>query len=105
MIAGSTVAAQADEFSWYRCIVKASSHTGYYTFKIATNPCRIYWREIDTWLKIRDCELPVIVAFKPSDTDGTGIVWFHMGNGRFYDNLSGVKDRGICTVMAGVPKG
>ncbi len=85
--------------SWYRCIVRAASHTGYYTFRISTNPCRIYWREINSWLEIQTCKKPVISGLKPSATDIYSIVWFNLEDGRFYDYLSGVKDRGYCKVV------
>ena len=81
---------------WYYCVARAASHTGRYTFRISQKPCEVYWLEIDTTLEIRDCELPVIAAIKPSATDRYSIVWFHMGTGAFYDYLSGVKDRGLC---------
>ncbi len=83
-------------FSWYQCIVKSSSHTGRYTFKISSNPCSVYWHEIETDLKIRDCKLPIIAALKPSARDDLSVVWFNMETGAFYDYLSGVKDRGRC---------
>ena len=92
----TTLASSAESF-WYRCIVKSSSHTGRYTFQITENPCAIYWHEINTTLKIRDCELPVIAALKPSARDDLSVVWFDLVSGAFYDYLSGVKDRGRCT--------
>ncbi len=92
-------ASSADTF-WYRCIVKSSSHTGRYTFQITETPCAVYWHEIDAKLVIRDCELPVIAALKPSARDDLSIVWFNLNTGAFYDYLSGVKDRGRCTRIA-----
>ena len=89
---------------WYQCIVKSSSHTGRYTFKIGQNPCSVYWHEIETKLRIRDCQLPVIAAFKPSARDDLSVVWFNMDTGKFYDYLSGVKDRGICKPVAAPAK-
>ncbi len=89
---------------WYRCIVKAASHTGRYTFRISTKPCRVYWHEVDAELKIRDCAGGRIAALKPSATDNLSIVWFDMKTGAFYDYLSGVKDRGSCTRMAEGPE-
>ena len=82
---------------WYHCIAKSSSHTGKYTFQITKSPCAVYWKEIDTKLKIRDCDLPVIAALKPSARDDLSIVWFDLASGAFFDYLSGVKDRGRCT--------
>ena len=95
--------AQENEGQWYRCIVKAPSHTGYYTFRIATKPCRVYWHEINSVLKIRDCSETQIAALKPSATDNLSIVWFDLKSGAFYDYLSGVKDRGTCTKMTKGP--
>lgn len=88
-------ASNAEAF-WYRCIVKSASHTGKYTFQIAKTPCAVYWYEIDTKLKVRDCKLPIIAALKPSARDDLSIVWFDLESGAFYDYLSGVKDRGRC---------
>lgn len=81
---------------WYKCRVKASSHTGYYTFKISTSPCAVYWLELDKHLKIKSCKLPEIAALKPSARDDLSIVWFNIKTGQFYDYLSGVYDRGVC---------
>lgn len=80
----------------YACTVKAGSHTARYTFSIKTSPCSVYWREIDSDLKIRDCQPPIIAALKPSARDNLSVVWFNLESGAFYDYLSGVKDRGIC---------
>ena len=88
---------------WYSCVVKASSHTGHYTFRIVTNPCEVYWREIDTNLEIRECQLPVISALKPSAIDNYSVVWFNLETGAFYDYLSGWKDLGFCTEMKTEP--
>lgn len=95
-----TNAVSSAESFWYRCIVKSSSHTGKYTFQISESPCSVYWHEIEAKLKIRDCELPVIAALKPSARDDLSIVWFDLASGAFYDYLSGVKDRGRCTRVA-----
>lgn len=93
----------ADEALWYRCIVKASSHMGFYTFKINSDPCKIYWREIDTEIKISECNPPIISGLKPSAQDKYSVVWFNLETGAFYDYLSGVKDRGICTISKEEP--
>jgi len=92
-----TLAASSTESFWYRCIVKSSSHTGKYTFQITESPCAVYWHEIESRLKIRDCELPIIAALKPSARDEFSVVWFDLASGAFYDYLSGVRDRGRCT--------
>ncbi len=81
---------------WYKCIAKASSHTGYYTFKVDAQKCQMYWLEIDTQLKIQSCELPIIKALKPSAMDDLSIVMMNVKTGYFYDYLSGVLDRGWC---------
>ncbi len=94
-------AAEAAKPRWYACIAKASSHTGRYTFRLGIDPCSVYWREIDSHLKIRDCRPPIIAALKPSATDNHSIVWFNLQTGAFYDYLSGVKDRGWCAPVEG----
>ena len=88
---------------WYRCIVKASSHMGFYTFRINQQLCEIYWKEIDTQMKVTECKLPIMAALKPSAQDKYSVVWFNMQIGDFYDYLSGVKDRGICTLLEKEP--
>ena len=85
---------------WYKCIVKASSHTGYYTFKIDAEKCQVYWLEIDTQLKIQSCKLPVIKGLKPSAMDDLSVVMINVKTGYFYDYLSGVLDRGWCKPIA-----
>ena len=87
---------------WYKCTARAASHTGRYTFKIDQARCAVYWKEIDTQMKIKTCKLPIIEALKPSATDDLSVIWFDMKSGRFYDYLSGVLDRGTC--VAFVPK-
>ena len=94
----STLVATETKPQWYRCIVNASSHMAYYTFLINQNPCEVYWKEIDTQVKITECKLPIIAALKPSAQDKYSVVWFNMETGAFYHYLSGVKDRGKCTV-------
>jgi len=81
---------------WYKCIARAASHTGRYTFRINTKACRVYWLEIDTQMKILACDQGRIKALKPSAISDADIVYFNMNTGRFYDNLSGVHDRGVC---------
>ena len=85
---------------WYKCTASASSHTGRYTFRINQQPCAVYWREIDTQLKIKSCNWPEIAALKPSARDDLSVVWFNMKTGQFYDYLSGVYDRGTCVAVA-----
>lgn len=93
---GNIFAEDSDSL-WYRCIVKASSHLAFYTFKISADPCKIYWREIDRTIKISECKPPIISGLKPSAQDKYSVVWFNLETGSFYDYLSGVKDRGTCT--------
>lgn len=81
---------------WYKCVVKGGSHTGRYTFKIDQSTCSVYWKEIDSHLKIKSCNLPEISALKPSARDDLTIVWFNMKTGQFYDYLSGFLDWGWC---------
>lgn len=87
----------------YRCIVKASSHMAFYTFRINQQCCEIYWKEIDTQMKVTECKLPIMAALKPSAQDKYSVVWFNMQTGAFYDYLSGVKDSGICTLLENEP--
>jgi hypothetical protein len=102
---GSELAAGKDTgLGWYACTVRAASHTGRYTFRIGVSPCRVYWREIGSVLKIRACDPPVIAALKPSATSPEGIVWFNLKTGAFYDYLSGVKDRGACQKLGNEPQ-
>jgi hypothetical protein len=96
--------ASKTDTQWYRCIVKASSHLAFYTFRIRTVPCEIYWREINTSIKIKECKPPIISGLKPSAQDKYSVVWFNLETGAFYDYLSGVKDRGICTAHEKEPK-
>ena len=96
--------ADENNAQWYRCIVKASSHLAFYTFRIRTNPCEIYWREIDTSIKVSECKPPIISGLKPSAQDKYSVVWLNLETGAFYDYLSGVKDRGICTAHESEPK-
>lgn len=99
----SLVASDNIKGQWYRCIVKANSHLAFYTFRIDTNPCKIYWREIDTDIKISECKPPILSGLKPSAQDKYSVVWFNLETGAFYDYLSGVKDRGVCTASKGEP--
>lgn len=99
----AVTSSSASEALWYRCIVKASSHLAYYTFRINSDPCRIYWREIDTKLNISECNPPIISGLKPSARDKYSVVWFNLETGYFYDYLSGVKDRGHCTASNDEP--
>lgn len=103
LLLSASAAAIEDDHQWYRCIVKASSHLAFYTFKISTNPCKIYWREIDTEIKISECKPPILSGLKPSAQDKYSVVWFNLETGSFYDYLSGVKDRGICTASVNEP--
>jgi hypothetical protein len=88
---------------WVRCIVNATSHMGFYTFRINQQRCEIYWKEIDTQMNVTECKLPIMAALKPSAQDKYSVVWFNMQTGTFYDYLSGVKDRGTCTLLEKEP--
>ena len=76
---------------------------GFYTFRINQQRCEIYWKEIDTQMKVTECKLPIMAALKPSAQDKYSVVWFNMQTGAFYDYLSGVKDRGTCTLLEKEP--
>ena len=103
LVLSMPVVATESDYLWYRCIVKASSHLAFYTFRISTNPCKIYWREIDTEIKISECAPPILSGLKPSAQDKYSVVWFNLETGAFYDYLSGVKDRGLCTASKDEP--
>lgn len=104
LLSAVITSASASDALWYRCIVKASSHLGYYTFRINTHPCQIYWREIDTRIDISECDPPIVSGLKPSARDKYSVVWFNLDTGDFYDYLSGVKDRGHCTISRDEPE-
>ena len=95
----SSLVGMENDAQWYRCIVRASSHLGFYTFRINPKRCEVYWKEIDTQMNVTKCELPIIEALKPSAQDKYSVVWFNIETGNFYDYLSGVKDRGKCTLL------
>ena len=88
---------------WHRCIVKASSHTGRYTFAINAALCEVYWREIGTRLKIVKCTKSEIKALKPSARTLDDVVAFDLKTGAFYDYLAGVYDRGQCIRLPAEP--
>ncbi len=89
-------AANHDRESWYTCTAWGASHTGHYTFRIQAKACRVYWLEIATQMKLLSCKNGIIKALKPSALSNEDIVFFNMNTGQFYDNLSGVLDRGSC---------
>ena len=69
----SSYAAETNS-KWYRCIVKASSHMAFYTFRINQQRCEIYWKEIDTQMNVTECKLPIMAALKPSAQDKYSVV-------------------------------
>lgn len=80
------------------CIAWGGSHTGRYTFEIDTEPCRVFWREIETALQIDRCQPPHIVARKPIAPTTEYIVEFRLDTGFFADHVPGWADRGHCQV-------
>ncbi len=104
IVSGFTIGQVRAAPVWYRCVVHAASHTGYYTFKIDNKTCAVYWHEVDSHLKIKTCKLPIIEALKPSARDEHTIVWFNMKTGEVYDYLSGFIDEGMCKVVKGPTK-
>jgi hypothetical protein len=87
--------AAADE-AWYACTAWGTSHTGHYTFRIATAPCRVYWREVDAILAISECAPPRIVALKPFAVSSGYVLEFNLHSGRFEDFTPEWSDRGRC---------
>jgi hypothetical protein len=81
---------------WFACTAWGSSHTGRYTFRIDTEPCAVYWREIDAHLSIELCAPPRIVAIKPFAVSSGYVVEFDLETGRFEDFTPSFSDRGRC---------
>ena len=81
---------------WFACTAWGSSHTGRYTFLIDTEPCAVYWREIDAHLRIELCAPPRIVAIKPFAVSSGYVVEFNLETGRFEDFTPSFSDRGRC---------
>ena len=81
---------------WFDCTAWGSSHTGRYTFRIETEPCGVYWREIDAQLTVALCAPPRIVAVKPFAVSPGYVVEFNLDTGRFEDFTPSFSDRGRC---------
>jgi hypothetical protein len=90
----------AAEGTWHTCVARGTSHTGRYTFRIATSPCSVYWRELDRNLEIARCAPPVIVAVKPFTVSAGWELHFNLATGAFEDFTPTWSDRGRC-VSAG----
>jgi len=86
----------AAEGTWYLCTAWGSSHTGHYTFRIATAPCAVYWHELDRDLRIVTCKPPLVVAEKPFAVSSGWDLHFDLATGRFEDFTPGWSDRGRC---------
>lgn len=84
------------EPGWYDCTAWGTSHTGRYTFRIGTDPCSVYWKELDRSLEIRRCAPPVIVAVKPFAVSNGYELAFDLATGRFEDFTPAWSDRGRC---------
>ena len=81
---------------WFDCTAWGSSHTGRYTFRIETEPCGVYWRELDAHLGIALCAPPRIVAVKPFAVTSGYVVEFNLDTGSFEDFTPSFSDRGRC---------
>jgi hypothetical protein len=100
IVAGLAAVAPADAAAqWYDCTAWGSSHTGRYTFRIETEPCGVYWREIDAHLAIELCAPPRIVAVKPFAVSSGYLVEFNLESGRFEDFTPSFSDRGRCEAI------
>lgn len=101
-IAALIIVAGAAEASprWYACTAWGSSHTGRYTFRIDTDPCRVYWHELEADLAIELCQPPRIVAVKPFAVSSGYVVEFNLATGRFEDFTPSFSDRGRCRATA-----
>jgi hypothetical protein len=96
-IAGFVILAPAGAAAqWFDCTAWGSSHTGRYTFRIGTEPCAVYWREIDAHLSIELCAPPRIVAVKPFAVASGYVVEFNLETGRFEDFTPSFSDIGRC---------
>src|SRR3990170_2950151 len=81
-VAGLVALAPAEAAAgWYDCTAWGSSHTGRYTFRVETEPCGVYWREIDAHLDIEVCAPPRIVAEKPFAVSTGYVVEFDLDTG------------------------
>jgi hypothetical protein len=94
LVAPAETAAQ-----WLDCTAWGSSHTGRYTFRVETEPCGVYWREIDTHLDIKVCAPPRVVAIKPFAVSSGYVVEFNLDTGRFEDFTPSFSDRGRCEAI------
>jgi hypothetical protein len=99
----AAAAAAADAGRWYACTAWGSSHTGKYTFRIATHPCSVYWKEIAVALEILKCEPPRILAVKPYAVANGYTLEFDLRTGRFEDSTPVWSDRGRCNAVSTVP--
>ena len=104
-IAGFAILAPAGAAAqWFDCTAWGSSHTGRYTFRIGTEPCAVYWREIDAHLSIELCAPPRIVAVKPFAVASGYVVEFNLDSGRFEDFTPSFSDIGRCEPAEGPSK-
>lgn len=88
--------ASAAESAWFECTAWGASHTGRYTFLIGTDPCSVYWKEIDAELSIVECAPPRIVVTKPFAVGNGYVLEFDLSSGRFEDFTPVWSDRGRC---------
>ncbi len=98
-LAMSAMAAAEAAPRWYACTAWGSSHTGRYTFRIDTDPCRVYWHELEADLAIAQCRPPRIVAVKPFAVSSGYVVAFDLATGGFEDFTPAFSDRGRCRAM------
>ena len=99
-VAGLSLVAPAGATAgWFDCTAWGSSHTGRYTFRIETDPCGVYWRELDAELAIELCEPPRIVAVKPFAVASGYVVEFDLESGRFEDFTPAFSDIGRCRAI------
>ncbi len=97
----ASIATTAAEPAWYGCTAWGSSHTGRYTFRIGTDPCSVYWKEIEAQLAIAECAPPRIVATKPFAVGNGYVLEFDLETGRFEDFTPVWSDRGRCERESG----
>lgn len=81
---------------WHGCIAWGTSHTGRYTFRIAVDPCAVYWLELGRDLEIARCDPPWVVAIKPFAVSSGWELHFNLETGYFEDFTPTWSDRGRC---------
>ncbi len=78
------------------CTAWGGSHTSRYTFDVDPAACTVFWREIDTPLKVLLCAPPRLEAMKPFSPASGYVLKFNLATGGFSDHVPGWAERGRC---------